>query len=62
VGEVADLCLFDPEAEWTVNPAAMYSRSVNTPFAGWSLRGRVTRTLLGGRTVYPFGEEETHRP
>ncbi|HKL77735.1 MAG TPA: dihydroorotase [Gammaproteobacteria bacterium] len=62
VGEVADLCLFNPEAEWRVSPADMYSRSVNTPFAGWSLRGRVTRTLLGGRTVYPFGEEETRRP
>jgi len=58
VGEVADLCIFDPEAEWTVAPERMYSRSVNTPFTGWQLRGQVTRTLLGGRTVYPFGEGE----
>jgi dihydroorotase len=56
VGGLADLCLVDPAAEWTVDPAALHSRSVNTPFAGWSLRGRVVRTLLGGRTVYPFAE------
>ncbi|KPV39534.1 dihydroorotase [Thiohalorhabdus denitrificans] len=58
VGEVADVCLFDPETEWTVEPERMYSRSVNTPFAGWRLRGRVTHTLVGGRLAYPFGDAE----
>ena len=52
VGDVADICLFDPAAEWVVNPETMRSRSSNTPFAGWRLRGRVERTLLGGREVY----------
>ncbi|MFA9461530.1 dihydroorotase [Thiohalorhabdus methylotrophus] len=58
VGEMADICLFDPEAQWAVEPERMYSRSTNTPFAGWELRGRVTHTLVGGRVVYPFGGEE----
>lgn len=57
VGDVADVCILDPEARWQVDPAVMHSRSQNTPFADWTLRGRVERTLLGGRTVYPFPEE-----
>ncbi|MFB6259134.1 MAG: dihydroorotase, partial [Thiohalorhabdaceae bacterium] len=57
VGDVADICILDPEARWQVDPAGLHSRSVNTPFAGWNLRGRVERTLVGGRTVFPFGGE-----
>ncbi len=52
VGALADLTLVDPAATVTVDPAQFRSRSRNTPFAGWDLRGRVTRTLLGGRTVF----------
>lgn len=53
-GSPADLCIFDPAAQWQVDPAALYSRSRNTPFAGWTLTGRVSHTVLGGRPVYPF--------
>jgi dihydroorotase len=53
-GAPADLCIFDPAAEWTVDPATLHSRSRNTPFAGWQLTGRVTHTVVGGRPVYPF--------
>ncbi len=52
VGAVADLTVVDPEARVTVDPATFRSRSRNTPFAGWELPGRVTRTLLGGKTVF----------
>lgn len=51
-GGPADVCLFDPAAEWTVDPNAFASRSRNTPFAGMKLRGQVRYTLCGGKIVY----------
>lgn len=55
-GARANLCVFDPEEEWTVDPAAMHSRSRNTPYAGRRLRGRVRHTLLEGEPVHRNGE------
>ncbi|MFO7594563.1 MAG: dihydroorotase [Pseudomonadota bacterium] len=52
VGAVADICIFDPQQHWTVSEESLHSAGKNTPFLGWELRGRVTRTLLGGRTVF----------
>jgi dihydroorotase len=51
-GRPADVTVIDPEADWTCKPAAMQSRSRNTPFAGRALKGRVTLTIVGGRIVY----------
>ena len=51
-GAPADIVLFDPGAEWTVDPGALHGKSRNTPFKGMKLRGRVRHTLLGGKTVY----------
>jgi len=51
-GVAADVVVFDPEAKWTVDPDKFLSKSRNTPFAGWELRGRVERTFVGGRTVF----------
>ncbi|MDH3404890.1 MAG: dihydroorotase [Acidobacteriota bacterium] len=51
VGAVADVTLFDPDAELTVEPAAFRSKSRNTPFAGWTVRGRAVGTIVGGRPV-----------
>ena len=51
-GEPADLCLFDPEAEWTPTPETLKSRGKNTPALGRPLRGQVVHTLVGGRIVY----------
>jgi dihydroorotase len=51
-GGPADLCIFDPKAEWTVNPEKSKSRSRNTPFAGRRLHGKVRYTLCEGKTVY----------
>jgi dihydroorotase len=50
-GSVADVTLFDPEGEVTVEAAAFLSRSRNTPFDGWTLRGRPVATLLAGRRI-----------
>lgn len=51
-GRAADIVVFDPEAKWTVDSAAFRSRSRNTPFEGWELRGEVRYTFVGGETRY----------
>ncbi|HWC76528.1 MAG TPA: dihydroorotase [Blastocatellia bacterium] len=51
-GAVADVTVFDPDHEWKVDPYEFYSRSRNTPFAGWKLRGRVVATFVNGREVF----------
>jgi dihydroorotase len=51
-GAPADITLFNPDAEWTINPSKFHSKSCNTPFAGWKVKGRVTHTIVGGRIVY----------
>jgi len=50
-GRPANLCVIDPEATWVVDPAALASRSRNTPYAGRTLTGRVRHTLLRGEPV-----------
>ncbi|HWR73143.1 MAG TPA: dihydroorotase, partial [Nitrospirota bacterium] len=49
VGTDADITIIDPNAEWTVKAADFKSRSKNTPFEGWKLKGRAVRTIVGGR-------------
>lgn len=55
VGRPANLTLVDPDAEWTVDPGALASRSRNTPFAGRTLPTRVVTTLLRGRRTVADG-------
>ena len=52
VGAAADLCVFDPEAYWKVEPGALKSRGKNTPFNGLEVQGRVRYTLVDGQVVY----------
>jgi dihydroorotase len=52
IGAEADITLIDPEMEWTVDVAKFQSRSRNSPFDGWKLKGRAVRTIVGGRTVW----------
>jgi dihydroorotase len=51
-GSPADVTVIDCEAAWTVDPKAFRSKSRNTPFAGWKLRGRARYTIVGGRVVW----------
>jgi dihydroorotase len=51
-GSVADVTVFSIDEEWTVDPDRFLSKSRNTPFAGWKLRGRPRQTIVGGRTVW----------
>ncbi len=55
VGATADICIFDPDARWTLIGDEMVSRGNNTPFLGWEFRGRVTHTLVGGKLVFERG-------
>ncbi len=48
----ADLVVFDPREKVTVDASKFKSRSRNTPFDGWQLRGRVKLTIVGGKVVY----------
>jgi dihydroorotase len=57
-GRPANLCVVDPAAMWTVDPAALASRSRNTPYAGMTLTGRVRYTLLAGELVVVDGEAQ----
>jgi dihydroorotase len=50
-GRPANLCVVDPAARWTVDPAALASRSRNSPYAGMTLTGRVRHTVLAGEPV-----------
>jgi dihydroorotase len=51
-GAPADVTVLAPELAVTVDVARMHSKSRNTPFGGWQLRGGVAATLVGGRTVF----------
>lgn len=51
VGTEAHLVVIDPELEWEVNPSEFVSLGGNTPFEGMRLKGRVVKTVVGGRVV-----------
>ncbi|HVX40889.1 MAG TPA: dihydroorotase [Gemmatimonadaceae bacterium] len=54
-GAPADVTVFDPTAQWTVDPARFRSKGRNTPYTGKTLTGRTRLTLVGGRAVYRDG-------
>jgi len=47
-GSEADITIIDPSLEWTVNASEFKSKSRNTPFNGWKLKGRAVQTIVGG--------------
>jgi len=51
-GADADLCLFDPDCWWKIEPAALRSQGKNTPFLGLELKARVRCTLVAGQVVF----------
>ena len=52
VGGHADITVFDPNLEWTYQAAQGCSKSRNSPFDGWKLRGAATATVVAGRVVF----------
>lgn len=51
-GDPADLTILAPDLAVTVNAGAFVSKSRNTPFDGWALRGGVAATIVGGRVLF----------
>jgi dihydroorotase len=54
-GGVADLCIFDPQAHWTVSAEALRSQAKHTPFSGYELPARVRWTIAGGQVAHDSG-------
>ena len=54
VGSVADVCVFDPEVYWRVEPSLLKSQGKNTPFIGMELQGGVRYTLVSGQLVFEY--------
>jgi dihydroorotase len=52
VGADADVTIVDPAREWVVDVRKFASKSRNTPFDGWKLRGEVLATIAGGKVVW----------
>jgi len=51
-GDAADIIVFDPDYEWTVDKSNFVSKGKNTPFNGWRLKGRNLLTIVDGKMAY----------
>jgi dihydroorotase len=51
-GGIADLCIFDPQDAWTVEPSALRSQGKHTPFAGYEVPGCVRATIVAGQVAF----------
>ena len=56
-GSTADLVIFDPEAEYTIDAERFESKGKNTPFHGRKVKGRVVYTVIEGEIVYSLEDE-----
>jgi dihydroorotase len=54
-GADADVTIIDPEARWTIDPTLFHSRSRNSPYGGWEVRGRAHTVIVGGEVRYTLG-------
>ncbi len=54
-GSPADITMFDPDAAWTVDEKEFASKSRNTPFSGWKVKGRVVNVIVDGRVLMRDG-------
>ena len=52
LGSDADITIFDPEEEWTIDPEQFASKARNTPFADRKVKGRVKYTIVSGNVIY----------
>jgi len=52
VGADADVTVLDPDRNWVFDKSAGASKSVNSPFHGWPLKGKAVATIVGGRQVW----------
>ena len=54
-GSPADITVIDPSLEWVVEADKLASKSKNSPFLGWSVKGAAVQTIVGGKVVYTRG-------
>ena len=54
-GAEADVTIIDPEARWTIDPAQFHSKSRNTPYGGWNVRGRAHTVIVSGEVRHTLG-------
>ncbi len=54
-GSDADVTIIDPELEWTIDPDQFRSKSRNTPFGGWKVRGRAHTVIVAGEVRFSLG-------
>ncbi|OGW82241.1 MAG: dihydroorotase [Omnitrophica bacterium RIFCSPHIGHO2_02_FULL_51_18] len=54
-GAVADVTIFDPHKEWVVEKDKLQSKSKNSPFLGWKMKGQVTDVWVAGRHILNNG-------
>ena len=52
VGKDADIVIFNPKTQYAIEPEKFKSRSKNSPYKGWKVRGKVLHTLVAGKTIY----------
>jgi dihydroorotase len=52
IGKAADITLFDEKNEYTIDPSQFKSRSKNSPYKDWKVRGKILRTIVNGKTVF----------
>lgn len=52
IGADADVTIIDPDCPWTYDVNSTASKSRNSPFHGWELRGKAVRTIVGGVTQF----------
>ena len=51
-GVPADICIFDPDEKWTVSRDTLHGRSINSPWLGKELQGRILTTIVNGKKVF----------
>ncbi|HEY4247265.1 MAG TPA: dihydroorotase [Lacunisphaera sp.] len=51
-GENADVCVFDPEQKWIYDAKKGFSKSINSPWSGQEMTGRVKTTIVSGKIVF----------
>jgi dihydroorotase len=62
VGADADVTVLDPDADWVFDRRHSASKSKNSPFDGWKMKGRAVATIVGGRLVWRQEDEKAEAP
>ena len=56
LGNKADILIFNPNLEYSIDISKFHSKSKNSPFDGWKVKGKVIHTLVKGKTAYSANE------